>query len=324
MARARTGTIVSFDGSQGVIRLDDRSELVFFRFSFDSITPAVGMAVQVRKSEPFYKGGLRATDVSVVGQRIDPRAPKDRSWAVDHWRVERAREREAIEAERLQAGEAVDAFEARWDRRNRLPEPLSLEAVFGGAVPSLVTAFIERTRDLGSFSPTFAARADPAFVAVLDASGSSLGFTSHPELPLELGLLSHGSLCELTLPAESADTVVELLEHRVRKARLTKVFARRARPRSDGTLVSAWLSVAETASVEHSARKDRDEHGAVLLDFYQERQWSLLAARLQQIIEGIAHLDRREDAKVAFLTRHRGKTISARAVDELLPRAESK
>jgi len=65
--RFKTGAITSFDGSQGVIRLDDGSELVFFRYSFESVRPAVGMAVEVRASEPFSKGGVRAT--AVVGCR---------------------------------------------------------------------------------------------------------------------------------------------------------------------------------------------------------------------------------------------------------------
>lgn len=36
--RVQRGTITSFDGSQGVIRLDDGVEVVFFRYSFASIT----------------------------------------------------------------------------------------------------------------------------------------------------------------------------------------------------------------------------------------------------------------------------------------------
>lgn len=333
--QVRSGTITSFDGSQGVIRLDDGGEVVFFRYSFAAVTPAVGMAVEVRKTEPFHKGGVRATDLGVVGQRLDRNAKLDRSWAVDHLRVEQARQREALEAERRNAEQAVEAFDTRWLEQHPAPAQPALETLFDGQLPAPVKQLIARSSPLTD-APPLTAPADPAFVPVMRAFGWSIGFMVHPELPLELGLANDHSACALTIATSGLHAALEFIDaesavlteyagddelppgeedaSRERGEELETLFRPPTAARADGALVTSWLDAVHAAR----SRGSRDEQGAVLLDFYRERGWSKLASRLHLMMEHLSHHDEWRAAQVAFLRGERGKTLSEGAADELL------
>lgn len=315
--QVHSGTITSFEGSQGVIRLDDGVEVVFFRYSFGPITPVVGMAVEVQKTEPFHKGGLRATDLSVVGQRLDRNAKLDRSWAVDHVRAEQERQWEAREAKRRRAEEAVDRFNTRWLAEHPAPAEPTLEQFFGDPLPEVVKQLLGRTE-----APSLNAPGDPAFVPVIRAFGRSIGFVLHPELPLEPGLSDDDSVCELTLASSKLDTLLELIDEesavleayagedelppgeeetsRERGERLEALFQPRKAPRADSVLVTSWLD-----AVHGKRKRTRDEQGAVLLDFYRDRSWSLLERRLQGMMEHLTHHDEWRAAERAFRRRER-------------------
>lgn len=332
----RSGSITTFDGSQGVIRLDDGNEVVFFRYSFGPVTPVVGMAVEVRKTEPFHKGGLRATDLGVVGHTLDRNAKQDRSWAVDHWRVEQERQRAALETERRHAEEVVDAFNTRWLKQHPGPEEPRLESLFGARLPEPVKRLLAHATP--GMEPSLTAPADPAFVPVVRAFGWSIGFVVHPQLPFELGLANH-SVCSLTTGTRGLKPVLALIDEESavltayaadddlppgeeeasheRGARLEASFQPRTGTRADEALVTSWLDAVHDAR-NHRSRTSRDEQGAVLLDFYRERGWSQLERRLQQMMEHLSHHDEWRAAEVAFLQRERGKKLSARVADELL------
>lgn len=313
-------------GKPGKIELTDGRTLVFFGYSCEGFAPKKKMRVEVTAFEPFHGGGLRATSVRAANEvafvpdwnaRTEAREKEIRE-------ANEARQRREREDERAQA--LVDQFERKFLRANAEPKPPRT------TLPAPLRAFFRRWEVMLDAFPvsqeSFSELRDPALIRLWDLADHRIDCLLHPEVEAALVFEGFGALrlTELSQLDTRLDDPRWLrdrsdvdfdpdepkarddLARQMRRAFIS--FKKRpAERRSDAALVKQWLA----AEGERQA-----ELGAVLLDFYEERGWTELAARQRWQLAADALERRLDEERRAFLLAERGGRITERAADRLL------
>lgn len=312
--------VATFHSGEGTVRLEDGSQLAFFRYSC-AFGPIVGMTVYVWGSAPHHTGGLRATDLTLNANRLPVTAAAEapgerRAQAILRQREEalKAREEEAKGRARL------DTFLAGLLVKNPAPHVPSFDAYFDSPVPAAAGSVMKHVQDLSPID-TYRTALDPAWVPILLTGEWLLAFVAHPELPLELTCIDYdegkavGAVGEAGFPSvaawlEEANALADAeVEDEDAERALSSLFRKSKHKRSDAKAVASWLGAEGDAQAKQ---------GAVLLDLYEERDWKQLHARAAYQVASCAHRLLVRAAGEAFVREQRGRGITERAADALI------